>query len=603
MTNHGKQFLVLAIAIGLIVQQSEGQGPNLTDLQLTMNTSVLEEGLPVRFFCSSEGCTNLKIFYIDGEIQSSNQPNPHETVSLDLIPARNQSGSVLECRMLSGSGSNIGSANLTLNINYPPETVFMTTESGACMGTTCDMTMVLWGEYNFTCQSLSSSQAYGFRWAITSKDGDVIDIPDSTQESKSEHDGGWNGVSRVTLRAQANYNGKRLVCHVLYPDNKTYQKLTVTVAVDRSILILLSVAALLALAVFLICAFAVYGACKTITSKWSPDRDVTALSRLSIKSKQRLSKKCSVSLDILNQSKTFRDNFPRERIQMLNVLGEGSFGVVYMAIADGILEDGKKHTVAVKMLKASVSSNDVSGFMKELDVCKTLEKHPHIVELLGCCTDKEPFCLIFEFASKGNLQSFLRDKRKSWSASSPCDLTSDLILKFAHQIASGMEYLSSMQIIHRDLATRNILLTEDLTCKLSDFGFSRDVLFESLYEMSSNGDVPIRWMAIESIVENKYTTMSDVWSYGVLLWEIFTLGSHPYPGMDVNNVIRALQDGLRLPKPAHCSDKLYDLMKSCWSPDPSDRPDFFKLLEMTQKMATSAHSFLQMSEFVPDQYE
>ncbi|XP_072049427.1 uncharacterized protein [Amphiura filiformis] len=232
------------------------------------------------------------------------------------------------------------------------------------------------------------------------------------------------------------------------------------------------------------------------------------------------------------------DEFPRQKLKLHEHLGSGAFANVVRADAMGVVKRRVNTIVAVKMLKDTATESDRSDFMKELKVYRMLEPHPNIIVMLGCCTDEEPYYLIMEYAPHGNLQSHLRAIRNA--PESPYNniegqrrefLTPNEILEFGSQIANGMKYLSSKQCIHRDLATRNVLLGDGLVCKLSDFGLARDISEQNSYEMQSRGRVPVRWMAIESLLENSYTSKSDVWSFGVTMWELVTVGSHPYPGM------------------------------------------------------------------------
>ncbi|XP_072043467.1 tyrosine kinase receptor Cad96Ca-like [Amphiura filiformis] len=178
------------------------------------------------------------------------------------------------------------------------------------------------------------------------------------------------------------------------------------------------------------------------------------------------------------------------------------------------------------------------------------------------------------------------------------------ILTFAYQIANGMDYLASNDCVHRDLAARNILLGEEMVCKLSDFGLARDLAGETQYEMKSEGGrVPIRWMAPESVFYNVYTSQSDVWSFGILLWELVTLGSHPYPGMSARRLTAKIQNGYRLSKPPHCSNEMYSIMYECWHADPKQRPSFHELYENITKMLADAQNYLEMSDFDVSEYE
>ncbi|ODN05359.1 Fibroblast growth factor receptor 3 [Orchesella cincta] len=137
------------------------------------------------------------------------------------------------------------------------------------------------------------------------------------------------------------------------------------------------------------------------------------------------------------------------------------------------------------------------------------------------------------------------------------------------------EFLSTNKVVHRDLAARNILLSgRNRILKISDFGLSRDVYEQNLYKISSKGSIPVKWLAPECLLKDVYTMKSDVWSYSILLWEIFTYGGCPYPGVSTNNVFDLLKNGYRMDRPEHCPEDVYELMRTCWEEEPCDRPDF-----------------------------
>ncbi|XP_022101392.1 proto-oncogene tyrosine-protein kinase receptor Ret-like isoform X2 [Acanthaster planci] len=304
--------------------------------------------------------------------------------------------------------------------------------------------------------------------------------------------------------------------------------------------------------------------------------------------------------------------FPRERLHVMEQLGAGSFATVHRAEADGIVKKGVMTTVAVKMLKTTATEGDKRDFEKERSMYLNLGTHPNVVTMLGFCTEKEPFFLIMEYLPNGNLQTYLRHIRtgakeqyfslKEIREEKRNYLLPAEILSFAMQIASGMEFLASKSCIHRDLATRNILLGEDLVAKVSDFGLARDVQDSSSYEMKSHGRVPVRWMAPESLLDNIYTTKSDVWGFAVMLWELVTLGSHPYPGMSSKQVIDKITTGYRLPKPESCSDEIYDMLKQCWNDKPEDRPTFTEIRKLLDNMLADASGYLVMADLNRDDY-
>ncbi|XP_056875231.1 fibroblast growth factor receptor 1-A-like [Takifugu flavidus] len=284
---------------------------------------------------------------------------------------------------------------------------------------------------------------------------------------------------------------------------------------------------------------------------------------------------------------------PRERLTLGKPLGEGCFGQVVLAEAVGL--DKNKPTrltkVAVKMLKADATEKDRADLISEMEMMKMIGKHKNIINLLGACTQDGPLYVLVEYASKGNLRDYLRARRPAgleyWSSSRPVSLASLEIMELvsaAYQVARGMAYLASKKCIHRDLAARNVLVTEDNVMKIADFGLARDVHHIDYYKKTTNGRLPVKWMAPEALFDRIYTHQSDVWSFGVLLWEIFTLGGSPYPGVPVEELFKLLKEGHRMEKPATSTQELYLMMRDCWHAVPSRRPTFQQLVEDLDRM-------------------
>ncbi|XP_033322515.2 tyrosine kinase receptor Cad96Ca [Megalopta genalis] len=293
--------------------------------------------------------------------------------------------------------------------------------------------------------------------------------------------------------------------------------------------------------------------------------------------------------------------FPRHRLKVFNILGEGCFGQVWKCEALDI--DGKSGTtiVAVKTLKENATERERLDLAQELRVMKNLDPHPNVVRLLGCCTEREPMFVILEYVSGGKLQSFLRASREERNHGGP-GLTSRDLTGFVYQIAKGMEYLASKGIIHRDLAARNILIDENRACKVADFGFARDVAANQIYERKSEGRLPIRWMAPESLYDNIFSVKSDIWSFGVLIWEIVTLGSTPYPGLAAAEVMRRIKEGYRLDRPEHCKRELYNIMYYCWDKDPACRPSFGELVGLTEGLLLDETDYIELDRFPDHSY-
>ncbi|XP_013387863.1 tyrosine-protein kinase receptor TYRO3 [Lingula anatina] len=271
----------------------------------------------------------------------------------------------------------------------------------------------------------------------------------------------------------------------------------------------------------------------------------------------------------------------RRNIKILEKIGSGAFGQVFMGKVFDLNNRKCWTAVAVKTIEDDKDAAALNDLKNEIKVMKTLSPHPNVIQLLAACTmDGGTPLIVLEYIPNGNLQDFLRKDRSQNKAvygnlyGISSSLTSRDLIKFALDVASGMVHLSSMEILHRDLAARNILVGEDKTCKISDFGFAKDVIESHKYEKKTQGRLPVRWMSPEALFDNIFTTQSDVWAYGVLLWEIVTLGSSPYPGMSAKQVMEAITEGYRMPQPPHCSQDMYNIMLSCWEDIPSSRPSF-----------------------------
>ncbi|XP_066600812.1 tyrosine kinase receptor Cad96Ca [Prorops nasuta] len=293
--------------------------------------------------------------------------------------------------------------------------------------------------------------------------------------------------------------------------------------------------------------------------------------------------------------------FPRHRLKVFNILGEGCFGQVWKCEALDIDDKPGATIVAVKTLKENATERERLDLAQELRVMKNLEPHPNVVRLLGCCTEREPMFVILEYVSGGKLQSFLRASREERNHGGP-GLTSRDLTGFVYQIAKGMEYLASKGIIHRDLAARNILIDENRACKVADFGFARDVAANQIYERKSEGRLPIRWMAPESLYDNIFSVKSDIWSFGVLIWEIVTLGSTPYPGLAAAEVMKRIKEGYRLDRPEHCKRELYNIMYYCWDKDPSCRPSFGELVSLAEGLLLDETDYIELDRFPDHSY-
>lgn len=344
---------------------------------------------------------------------------------------------------------------------------------------------------------------------------------------------------------------------------------------------------------------------------------------------------------------------PRDQLVLGQVLGSGAFGCVVEATVSGLIHSHSITKAAVKMVKER--SDAVPSLMSELKVLVHLGPHLNVVNLLGACTRAGPVYLITEFCRHGDLTNYLQrnkhtflqgatvncdsdggymdmtkeenvqyvamkelsyadiqpavyetpftpaDQQEASSlllSSSPLLSLSDLI-SFSYQISQAMDFLSSRKCVHRDLAARNVLVCEGKLVKICDFGLARDLLKDQDYVARGNSFLPLKWMSPESIFQNIYNSQSDVWSYGVLLWEIFSLGCSPYPDLPMTQEFySALKRGHRMNRPEHASLDMYNLMRRCWEEQPQARPTFSSLVVAMGNMLSDDYKqrYLQLTE-------
>ncbi|XP_064032496.1 muscle, skeletal receptor tyrosine-protein kinase isoform X2 [Pogoniulus pusillus] len=301
-------------------------------------------------------------------------------------------------------------------------------------------------------------------------------------------------------------------------------------------------------------------------------------------------------MPLLLNPKLLSLEYPRNNIEYVRDIGEGAFGRVFQARAPGLLPYEPFTMVAVKMLKEEASADMQADFQREAALMAEFD-NPNIVKLLGVCAVGKPMCLLFEYMAYGDLNEYLRDRSPRNLCSlvhgsldarlrlpNPLALCCTSQLCIAKQVAAGMAYLSERKFVHRDLATRNCLVGENMVVKIADFGLSRNMYSADYYKANENDAIPIRWMPPESIFYNRYTTESDVWAYGVVLWEIFSYGMQPYYGMAHEEVIYYVRDGNVLSCPDNCPLELYNLMRLCWSKLPADRPSFASIHRILERM-------------------
>nr|XP_039320771.1 focal adhesion kinase 1 isoform X16 [Saimiri boliviensis boliviensis]XP_039320772.1 focal adhesion kinase 1 isoform X16 [Saimiri boliviensis boliviensis] len=254
----------------------------------------------------------------------------------------------------------------------------------------------------------------------------------------------------------------------------------------------------------------------------------------------------------------------RERIELGRCIGEGQFGDVHQGVY--ISPENPALAVAIKTCKNCTSDSVREKFLQEALTMRQFD-HPHIVKLIGVITEN-PVWIIMELCTLGELRSFLQVRKYS------LDLAS--LILYAYQLSTALAYLESKRFVHRDIAARNVLVSSNDCVKLGDFGLSR-YMEDSTYYKASKGKLPIKWMAPESINFRRFTSASDVWMFGVCMWEILMHGVKPFQGVKNNDVIGRIENGERLPMPPNCPPTLYSLMTKCWAYDPSRRPRFTEL--------------------------
>uniref|UniRef100_A0AAQ4R3E3 receptor protein-tyrosine kinase n=1 Tax=Gasterosteus aculeatus aculeatus TaxID=481459 RepID=A0AAQ4R3E3_GASAC len=282
-------------------------------------------------------------------------------------------------------------------------------------------------------------------------------------------------------------------------------------------------------------------------------------------------------------------------VKIEEVIGAGEFGEVYK----GRLKlPGKREIyVAIKTLKAGYAEKQRRDFLAEASIMGQFD-HPNIIRLEGVVTKSRPVMIVTEFMENGALDSFLRQNDGQFTVIQ--------LVGMMRGISAGMKYLSEMNYVHRDLAARNILVNSNLVCKVSDFGLSRylqDDTSDPSYTSSLGGKIPVRWTAPEAIAYRKFTSASDVWSYGIVMWEVMSFGERPYWDMSNQDVINAIEQDYRLPPPMDCPSALHQLMLDCWQKDRNVRPRFSDIVSTLDKMIRNPTSLKAVANIpaVPSQ--
>merc|ERR1719195_293993 len=268
----------------------------------------------------------------------------------------------------------------------------------------------------------------------------------------------------------------------------------------------------------------------------------------------------------------------RDSLLLVKALGQGAFGEGYQGILKS-KTDTSETSVAVKTLPELSTNQAEMDFLMEALIMSKFQ-HPNIVHFIGVCFDKHPRFIILELLAGGDLKSFLRESRSKPEKPSP--LTMRDLLNAAINVAQGCMYLEENHFIHRDIAARNCLLTskcQERVVKIADFGMARDIYRADYYRKGGKAMLPVKWMPPEAFLDGIFTAKTDIWSFGILLWEVMSLGYMPYPGRANQEVMQLVTNGGRLEPPNYCPGPLYGLMCQCWHPIPEERPTFATVLE------------------------
>ncbi|XP_078374584.1 ephrin type-B receptor 1-like [Oculina patagonica] len=284
--------------------------------------------------------------------------------------------------------------------------------------------------------------------------------------------------------------------------------------------------------------------------------------------------------------RTFAKELDKKWISLEKIIGGGEFGDVYQ----GTLSRPDEETilVAVKTLKAGAARKNRQDFIAEASIMGQF-CDPNVIFLEGVVTKCTPLMIVIEFMSNGSLDNYLKKMDGK--------LTPLQLLGMARGVSSGMKYLSEMNFVHRDLAARNVLVSENMVCKVADFGLSRE-LEDSAYE-TKGGKIPVRWTALEAIEYRKFTPASDVWSYGVLLWEIMSFAERPYWDWGNYEVMDRVKGGYRLPPPLGCPKAIHQIMLNCWNADRNKRPKFTEIVKKLDLLIRSPDKLNEVSTTVP----
>ncbi|CAG5115203.1 unnamed protein product, partial [Candidula unifasciata] len=334
-----------------------------------------------------------------------------------------------------------------------------------------------------------------------------------------------------------------------------------------------------------------------------PDTELATLRELPRTAFQTSNTLYAMNIQCTDEEIAKLPHFSRSQLVLTMFLGSGAFGEVFEGLAKNILGDSTGETkCAVKTLRKSALEHEKEEFLKEALLMKNF-RHEHILSLLGVCLDNDPQFIIMELMEGGDLLSFLRSCRAT--TAHPASLLLPDLVKICVHVARGCKYLEDMHFVHRDLAARNCLVssksTANMIVKIGDFGLARDIYKNDYYRKEGEGLLPVRWMSPESLVDGFFTTQSDIWAFGVLMWEVVTLGQQPYPARTNIEVLHFVRDRGKLERPDKCADEMYSLMNKCWDFLADHRPSFADLLaELETFQEKCSHMTLaEIAQFSP----
>ncbi|ESO12635.1 hypothetical protein HELRODRAFT_63524, partial [Helobdella robusta] len=284
-------------------------------------------------------------------------------------------------------------------------------------------------------------------------------------------------------------------------------------------------------------------------------------------------------------------HIPRNLLHLKKFIGSGAFGKVYEGVITG--DNMTALDVAIKTLHLQASDIEKREFLKEALLMNRF-RHEKLLHLIGVCFEDECNFIVIELMREKDLLTFLRKEKSSEQP----NVSLSTMLSICQDVAEGCEYLQGMRFVHRDLAARNCLVSYDnagkLIVKIGDFGLARDVYINDYYKKEGEGLLPVRWMAPESLVDGIFTTYSDIWSFGVLIWEVLSLGNQPYLAQSNLEVLQYVRSGGILDRPSKCPDQLYNLMVRCWAYQPDKRPCFHTIVKLIKHVS---HQMIQNRDY------